>query len=81
MTLSSSEKSKKYRQGKIQTIADAQGLSFDDAKKVFNKLESDKRRARRMRQKNEAKQSEVKLSKIVVIRIIRLFLLLPRLLS
>ena len=60
MTLSSSEKSKKYRQGKIQTIADAQGLSFDDAKKVFNKLESDKRRARRMRQKNEAKQSEVK---------------------
>jgi hypothetical protein len=62
MTLSSSEKSKRYRQSKIQTIAGAQGLSFDDAKKVYNKQEAQKRRARRvrMKQKAEAKQSEVK---------------------
>ena len=60
MTLSSSEKSKRYRESKIQAIADAQGLSFDDAKKIFNKLESDKRRARRMKQKAEIKQPEVK---------------------
>jgi len=60
MTLSSSEKSKRYRESKIQAIADAQGLSFDDAKKIFNKLESDKRRARRMKRKAEIKQPEVK---------------------
>ena len=60
MPMSSSEKSKRYRESKIRTIADAQGLSFDDAKKVFNKLEADKRRARRMKQKAEVKQPEVK---------------------
>ena len=60
MTLTPAEKSKRYRASKIKAIADAQNISFDDAKKVFNKLESDKRRARRMRQKAESKQPEVK---------------------
>ena len=54
MTLSSSDKSRRYRQSKIQSIADAQDISFDEAKKVFNKQEADKRRARRARQKSAA---------------------------